>query len=149
MFPKKECQYPMSMREIGKAMLIVRENAEEWLVDTYFGNRAGNEELFEETSPARNITENTPPVFLWATAEDQMVPVQHSILMAKALADKKIPFEMHIFEKGSHGLSIATQASAGSRREINEDVAKWMELCDAWLMKRFALELPEKRDWVR
>lgn len=71
------------------------------------------------------------------------MPVQHTILMAKALADKKIPFEVHIFEEGPHGLSTAMQASAGAKSEMNPDAAKWIDLCDAWLMKRFAFDLPD------
>ena len=82
-------------------------------------------------------------MFLWATAGDKLVPVQHSIRMAHALAEHQIPFEMHVFERGDHGLSVATQAAAAAKSQINRDVAKWTELAEAWLEKRFALELPE------
>ena len=51
---------------------------------------------------------------------------------------------MHIFEEGPHGLSVSTQASAISKSQINADAAKWVDLAEAWLKKRFALELPEK-----
>lgn len=103
--------------------------------------------LLTEVSPARNVTENTPPTFLWATSEDSLVPVQHTILMSKALADKKIPFEVHIFESGPHGLATATQSSAMSRSNCNPDAAKWLPMCDAWLMKRFTLDLPALSPW--
>ncbi len=63
--------------------------------------------------------------------------------MAHALADHKVPFELHIFEEGDHGLSTATQASAMAKNQINKDAAKWIGLADAWLGKRFALKLPE------
>ena len=103
--------------------------------------------LLEEVSPARNVSEHTPPTFLWATSEDDLVPVQHTILMAKALADKHIPFEVHIFESGNHGLSTATQASAVFMSGIDNDAAKWVSLCNAWLLKRFAMELPKFAPW--
>ena len=70
------------------------------------------------------------------------MPVQQTLIMAKALADQGIPFELHIFESGPHGLSVATQASAGALSEINRDAANWVELCGNWLMKRFAFDLP-------
>lgn len=213
-------QYPNAMREIGKAMLIIREHAKEWLVDTnriavcgfsagahnaamyatnwhedviseyyheekekfrpaaaifgytlsdyvymrdvmerytpmdrafftasvkaYLGKEDPDEEMLDKVSPARHVTEYTPPVFLWATAEDTLVPVQHSIRMAHALADQKIPFELHIFEEGPHGLALGTQASAESASQMYPDAAKWSDLAGCWLEKRFALPLPEK-----
>ncbi len=217
---KEHCQNPTPMREIGQAMLIIREHAGAWLVDVdriavcgfsagahnaamyaanwhtdvisgYFGkdkemfrpaaailgymlsyyvymketvlkrnpmDRAffaasstaflGEPESSDETlamvSPARNVTENMPPAFLWATAQDELVPVQHSIRMAHALADKNIPFELHIFEEGPHGLALSDQASAESLSQVYPDAAKWADLAGEWLKKRFALPLPEK-----
>lgn len=113
----------------------------------FLGSPAPSDELLAEVSPARNVTENTPPTFLWATSEDSLVPVQHTILMAKALADKKIPFEVHIYENGPHGLATATQASAAALSNCRADVATWLPLCDTWLKKRFALELPALTPW--
>lgn len=216
--PKAHCQHPAPVREIGKAMLIIRENAKEWQVDTnriavcgfsagahntamyathwnralmteyygkaakefrpaavilgytlsdymymheamqgeeqraffefsniaYLGEAKPSKEKQKEVSPCMHVTADTPPVFIWATASDELVPVQHSIRMAHALADQKVPFEIHIFEKGMHGLSTATQASALAKSQISRDVEKWMGLAEKWLEKRFALDLPEK-----
>lgn len=220
--PKAHCQFPNPMCEIGKAMLIIREHAEEWSVDmdrvavcgfsagahntamygvywdkpiiteqlhttkemirpaalilgytlsdyvymkeaasqnvqdpmaaamfaasntAFLGSADPEDEKLQAVSPARLVTENTPPTFLWATAADELVPVQHSLRMAHALADHQIPFEMHIFEKGPHGLSTAAQASAGAKSQINADAVKWMGLAECWLEKRFALDLPDK-----
>ncbi len=89
------------------------------------------------------MTGDMPPTFLWATAEDSLVPVQHSLRMSYALAEKNIPFELHIFEKGSHGLALADQSSARTQGQINSDVAKWAELAGNWLEKRFALPMEE------
>lgn len=222
MEPNPHCQYPIPMQEIGRALLIIREHAEEWHVDpgrialcgfsagahncamyathwnrpvirdcfqaeqeelrpsavilgyglsdyiymeertrndpfaremfrmsntAYLGKTDADKETLTEVSPARNVTEDMPPAFLWATSEDGLVPVQHTILMAKALADQKIPFEMHVFEQGDHGLSVGTQASAGSWSETDNDAAKWVDLCDAWLMKRFRFDLPKLNRW--
>ena len=113
----------------------------------YLGTTQPTEQQLEEVSPALHVTENTPPMFLWSTAADSLVPVQHTIRMAHALADQKIPFEIHIFEEGPHGLSLATQASAEAKSQIYPDVAKWASLADAWLQKRFTLLLPEKTPW--
>ena len=218
MIPKKECQYPAPMQEIGLAMLQIKEHAEKWLVDenkvaicgfsagahncamyathwyhpvitglaeekkewfrpascilgycisdylymkeytlqdegatgmfeasnlSYLGEKKVSEEKLLEVSPARCVTKETPPVFLWATASDELVPVQHSIRMANALAEQQVPFELHIFEEGMHGLSLATQASSAFSFQVNSDAAKWVGLADAWLKKRFAITLQE------
>ena len=110
----------------------------------FLGEAEPDEETLRSVSPARLVTDQTPPTYLWATSEDSLVPVQHSIRMAHALADHKVPFEMHIFEQGPHGLSVSTQASAVSQSQIYPDAAKWIPLVSAWLEKRFALDLPEK-----
>ena len=78
-------------------------------------------------------------MFLWSTSEDTIVPVENATRMMTALAAKGIPFEAHIFESGEHGLSLATQATANRRAEMNADAAKWLPLAESWLLKRFAL----------
>ena len=83
-------------------------------------------------------------MYLWATASDELVPVQHSLRMANALAEHKIPFELHVFEKGPHGLGLATQATAAAKSQMYSDAAKWADLAGCWLEKRFAFDLPEK-----
>lgn len=114
----------------------------------FLGTPMPENALLEEVSPARNVTENCPPVFLWATSEDSLVPVQHTLLIAKALADKKIPFEVHVFENGPHGLATSTQSTA-ALSNILPEVATWIPMCDTWLKKRFALDMPALTIWER
>ncbi|HZH59031.1 MAG TPA: alpha/beta hydrolase [Metabacillus sp.] len=214
----ENCLHPSPMREIGKAMLTIREHAEEWLIEVdkialcgfsagahncamysvywdkpiiheYFnekpelfkpaatilgytlsdylfmrsfpkspidtklfeaanlaftGNKEPDEETLKEISPALHVSESTPPMFLWATSEDTLVPAQHTLRMAHALADKNIPYEVHIYEKGPHGLSLSNQATAQAKSQIYQDAARWIVEAEAWLEKRFALELPER-----
>ena len=113
----------------------------------FTGTSQPSRELLMEISPARQVSDKTPPMFLWATAADSLVPVAHSTILATALATHKIPFEIHVFEEGMHGLSLADQASSGSWGETNADAAKWVGLAEAWLRKRLVLPLPEKSNW--
>ena len=113
----------------------------------YLGDNYENDESLLEVSPARNVNSQNPPTYLWATAEDNLVPVQHTIRMAHALADHKIPFELHIYEKGPHGLSNATQSSAAAHSLIYPEAATWVPLCNTWLLKRFALQIPDVTPW--
>ncbi len=75
-----------------------------------------------------NVRDDCPPVFLWHTADDDCVPVQNSLQMATALRAKKIPFELHIFPHGPHGVGLG-----GSY----EDVAQWSKLCTNWIQRIF------------
>lgn len=110
----------------------------------YTGMREPDDETLKRISPVLYVSEFTPPMFLWTTAQDELVSVEHTILMAKALAEKNIPFEMHIFEEGQHGLSLAHQATARHKDQINPIVAKWIDFAEQWLLRRFSLDLQEK-----
>lgn len=113
----------------------------------FLGDKHPSRELLTEISPARHVTASTPPMFIWATAGDRLVPAQQSTIMATALANAGVPFELHVFEEGDHGLSLADQSTAMTTAQISADAAKWMPLCEAWLNKRLKLNLPESMDW--
>ncbi|MGT2784626.1 alpha/beta hydrolase [Streptococcus merionis] len=112
-----------------------------------FGTQNPTDNQRLQLSPARLVTDQVPPVFIWATAADKLVPVGHTTRMTTALADAGVPFESHIFEEGQHGLSTAKQVSSGNQTEIRPDVAEWLGLAETWLEKRFRLTLPEKGLW--
>ena len=88
-------------------------------------------------SPSRLVTGTTPPTFLWGTSTDQMVPIQHTLRMAHALAEANVPFEAHIYEGGPHGLSLAISASATKPDLVNAHAAKWIQEANEWLKKSF------------
>ncbi len=113
-----------------------------------FGTAEPSEAMLNTMSPALHVSATSPPTFLWATSEDALVSVQHTTRMANALANAGVPFEVHVFEKGPHGLSLADQASASSRMELDTDAAKWVPLAQSWLGKRFALPLRERPFWM-
>lgn len=77
-------------------------------------------------SNERYVTKEVPPVFLWHTAEDKPVPVENSLLFASALSRAGIPFDLHIFESGRHGLGLASD---------HPEAAEWTSLCAKWLRK--------------
>jgi len=114
----------------------------------FLGTKTPSDKLLYKVSPVYLVSQNTPPTFLWATSEDNLVPVQHSILMARSLSDAGIPFELHIFEKGMHGLGTAAEAGASNLMEVNDEAAKWIPMCHKWLQKRFQLPLAERPFWM-
>ncbi len=112
------------------------------------GTTEPDDALLTAVSPARHVSAETPPTFIWATVADALVPVEHSTRMATALAAHGVPFEAHLFEDGKHGLSLADEATAGSLLDIDVDAAKWIPLVEAWLKKRLAPDLPAKPAWM-
>lgn len=85
------------------------------------------------------IGEQTPPCFLWHTMEDKSVPVENSLIFASALRRHNIPFELHIFEKGGHGLSTCQADVASSPAGILPETGKWMGLCLTFLRRQFKM----------
>ena len=80
------------------------------------------------------VSERTPQTFIWHTAEDKGVLVQNSILYAKALADCNVPFEMHIYPFGEHGLSTVDEVVCTEEQEPKVlRVRKWLEDVKTWL----------------
>ncbi len=95
-----------------------------------FNNLCGDDAtLREKLSLEKRVDKNSPPAFIWATTEDRAVPVENSLLLASAYRKQAVPFELHLFEKGGHGLSLATDETF---RE-NVAVQKWVELALTWL----------------
>lgn len=80
------------------------------------------------------IDENIPPTFLFGTRDDKVTPPKHILAFAHALEEKNVEFEIHIFRKGEHGLSLAKPlTSAGDKNQVNQDVAQWFSLSVRWL----------------
>jgi acetyl esterase/lipase len=75
--------------------------------DNILGERKDDEEARRELSLELRVDEKTVPAFIWTTATDTVVPPQNSIMFAQSLAEKGIPFEMHVYPKGGHGSSLA------------------------------------------
>ena len=142
-YPLADYSYAMSV-EYGDPMVKMLMRL---CTLAYFGTETPSAELLEECSPAKQVSGKTPPMFIWTTANDNLVPSQHTMLMANALADKKIPFEAHVFEDGPHGLALSDLATASNKEYMNADAAKWVPLCEEWLKKRFGVDMPDKVQW--
>lgn len=81
-----------------------------------------------------SVRDDNPPAFIWSTANDDAVPIANSLRMASAYAEKKIPFELHIYKKGPHGISVANEQVAQFNPEANNPtIAGWVELADKFL----------------
>ena len=95
------------------------------------------EECLNEYYLVPKITREAPPVFLAATAED-MLTAYGALPVAKAYSDLGMPYELHVFQYGPHGYSLANEVTAdGSSQVIDPAFAQWQELSVQWLHKTF------------
>lgn len=88
------------------------------------------------------VTEDTPPTFIFAASDDGLVPVHHSLKFATALAEKGVPFQLHIFDKGDHGFSVATHVVMPNRisQSNGKEAKRWTKMCIDWLNRLFHIE---------
>ena len=100
-----------------------------------FGKTDPTEEDIAKLSPVNHVTSNTPPTFIWHTADDGMVYVENSLKFAAQLTKNKIPYELHIFESGPHGLSLCDETTAGEESQINPHCSIWFDLAVNWMKK--------------
>lgn len=97
------------------------------------------EDLRISLSNEMHVSGNTPPTFLWHTADDAGVPVENSLMFASALSRHKVDYELHVFPSGAHGLGLA---------ESHPVVSAWTGLCEKWLISIGFLKQPQDVDYV-
>jgi acetyl esterase/lipase len=84
-------------------------------------------ELVGNLSNELQVTANTPPCFIWHTFEDKTVPVENSLQFAAACRRAGVPFDLHIYQHGGHGIGL------GSRDFDTAQRHPWVRDCEFWL----------------
>jgi Esterase/lipase len=180
--------HPQPLLDVAKAILMIRQNAEEYYVDSdkiivcgfsagghlactigtlwnepYLAERLGvksdmlkpnvqilgyavtttgeygddgcnnvlaadNEKVLRELSLENRVTKDTAPAYIWHTTKDNAVPVMNAIVYAEALSVKGVNYEMHIFPRGCHGLSISEEETSCGANDLCDDyIARWID----------------------
>ncbi|MCL2771807.1 MAG: alpha/beta hydrolase [Oscillospiraceae bacterium] len=96
-------------------------------------NRPATHEELDRFSLEKHVDSDTCPAFVWHTSEDSGVPVENSLYMCEALAAHKIPFELHVFPYGEHGLSLANEEVAPNENMVMPYVARWIDMAIKWI----------------
>ena len=101
------------------------------------GRKDVTDEDSYQLSLANHITKESPPAFLVATAEDPLTGFG-ALPVAQKYSQLGIGYELHIFQHGPHGYSVADETSAdGSSQVVNASFAKWHDMSVDWLKKIF------------
>lgn len=84
-------------------------------------------ELLELLSNERQVTRDTPPTFLWHTYEDAAVKVENSLEFAAALRSAGVPFDLHVYQKGGHGMGLGGGRAGGPHHPWVADCLYWLK----------------------
>lgn len=79
------------------------------------------------------LHKNMPPVFVWGTYNDQIIPVDDLTGLASGFKKLGVPCELHLFERGGHGMSLATKVVKNEEEIKGTHVSKWFKLAIMWL----------------
>lgn len=91
----------------------------------------GTEEEAKRFCPDRNVTGDTPPFFMWMTGQDDVIPRKGLYEMAQSLEAAGVSYELHLFPRGIHGVSLADGSSKFGKNDPH--TASWMRLSCEWL----------------
>ncbi|MBQ9811403.1 MAG: alpha/beta hydrolase [Spirochaetales bacterium] len=99
-------------------------------IDNLIGNRT---DLLETVSLEKQVTDKTPPSFIWASDKDPSVPCQNSIMFKEALESCGVRAELHLYDSKVHGISLASREVMKPGVSYNPDVSDWPERADRFL----------------
>ncbi len=103
-------------------------------VDNFLGRESMSDSERRQFSSELQVTSGHPPVFLWTTDDDSLVPSTHSKLFAEACRQADVPIFFKLYPHGPHGMGLAL-GQAG-------DVSQWTTLLHEWLGERWGLPSP-------
>lgn len=121
---------------LGYPVIVADEHAHSGSIQNVSGEKPGSCG-YNWFGLDKHVDKDTPPTFLWHTAADGGVPVENSLKLSLALSAAKVPFELHVFPEGQHGMSVCTR-EVGTENDYN---ARWMGWSIAWLNKLFQYKL--------
>ena len=84
-------------------------------------------ELVKLLSNELQVTTNTPPCFLWTTCEDKTVPMENTMLFAEALRKNHVPFDLHVYQKGGHGMGLKDKFPFANPHPWAGDCLFWLK----------------------
>lgn len=93
------------------------------------------EELVRRFSCELQVTPSTPPSFVVHALDDNVVPVQNSLLFCQACLEKNVPASLHLFPHGGHAIGLRNNPGS---------TAEWTTLCELWMQESGFLPVPGK-----
>lgn len=98
------------------------------------GERQPSEEMLKEMDLIHHVSSMTPPTFIWHTREDVLTPSLGALKFAVELEKAEVPYELHLFDKGKHGLVLGDLRTGTKSSNMNAQVYKWVDLFLEWII---------------
>lgn len=132
---KEESEDPVERFSCRPDAAIISYGAFTQVTNTYFFRQHWDKVLFGDTyeemyylAPEKNVRLDSPPFFIWQPLSDDG---RHGLTLARALNDANVPYELHIFQSGMHGVALAD--GENDLELTDPHCAHWAELCVEWL----------------
>jgi acetyl esterase/lipase len=74
------------------------------------------------------VTPQTPPCFIWTTFEDDVVPMENTTMFAEALRKNHVPFDLHVYQKGGHGMGLGDKPPFAHPHPWAADCLVWLKV---------------------
>ena len=101
-------------------------------ISMVIGGEATDERM-AEVCPTTHVSRDMPPTFVWGTADDRTCPIIQVYDLAGALARAGVAHELHVFDRGGHGLSVADVNTRADNADEQAAVRPWVDLACAFL----------------
>lgn len=75
----------------------------------------------------KHVTKDTPPAFIWHTVEDKGVVLENSVYFAEALKKNGVPFDLHLYQKGAHGIGLQDKSPYANAHPWANDLLYWLK----------------------
>jgi len=96
-----------------------------------------SQELMDSVSSEKQVKKDTPACFIWHTWDDNAVKVENALEFANALRKAGVRYDLHIYDRGPHGIGLSVGANGASAGEVHawaKDLLFWMKQ-NGWLTK--------------
>lgn len=102
-----------------------------------FGSQKVDKSIMQEYDILTNSDfQNMSPTFIFATGGDIIVNNKDIFKLAIEFENHRVPFELHFFQWGNHGLSLGDAFTANTAEQIDLHYAKWFDLCIEWIKRQ-------------
>lgn len=113
-------------------VITMGDKTHEWSRENLCGN---NMALADSLSIEKHISGNAPPAFIWSTFNDESVPVENSLMLASAYKAAGVPFELHVYGSGVHGMSTGNDVTyrVSQIPPHSAQMPAWVDMSISWL----------------
>lgn len=98
-----------------------------------FGCDHPTQEQADAIDLSLHVRPDMPRLFVWQPGEDRVVSPLETVRFVAAAVAAGVPCELHLFERGPHGVSLADESSASASEDVQPEAAAWVDACKRWL----------------